>query len=104
VKTSILSQEQARKLAELCDRYRVRRLGLFGSAATGAFDPSRSDIDLTVEFDPPVGMGLAEQYFGFQSEATELLGREVDLLERPAIRNPYLRRAIEEQEVLLYVA
>ena len=78
--------------------------GLFGSAATADFDPGRSDFDLTVDFAPPEGMGLAEQFFGFQAEVAALLGRPVDLLERRAIRNPYLRRAIEREEVLLYAA
>lgn len=104
MESTVISQEQVRKLAQLCARYRVRRLAVFGSAATGAFDAAHSDIDLTVDFDAPAGIGLAEQYFGFQAEAAQVLGREVDLVERSAIRNPHLRRAIEAEEVLLYAA
>jgi predicted nucleotidyltransferase len=33
------------EVAELCRRFHVRRLELFGSAATADFDPERSDID-----------------------------------------------------------
>ena len=39
-------------LTDLCRRFGVRRLELFGSAATDAFDPSRSDLDFLVEFLP----------------------------------------------------
>src|SRR5689334_10345152 len=99
-----ISAEQARDLAALCARYRVRRLGLFGSAAKGRFDPTHSDFDFTVDFDPPEGMNLADQYFGFQEEAAALLGRSVDLVERCAIRNPYFRQIIEADEVVLYGA
>ncbi len=39
------------ELAELCRRYGVARLEVFGSAARGTdFDPQSSDADLLVEF------------------------------------------------------
>ena len=40
------------EVAELCRRFHVRRLEVFGSAARGDFDPERSDVDFLVEFDP----------------------------------------------------
>jgi predicted nucleotidyltransferase len=33
----------------LCRQYGIRRLDLFGSAATGAFDPDTSDLDFVVD-------------------------------------------------------
>jgi len=42
------------KLADLCRRYQVRELSLFGSAARGEMRPD-SDIDLLVEFLPESG-------------------------------------------------
>ena len=39
-------------LWELCRRFHVRRLDLFGSAAGNDYDPVRSDLDFLVEFDP----------------------------------------------------
>lgn len=96
--------QQRRRLAALCARFGVRRLGLFGSAATGDFDPLRSDVDFIVEFVSVQGLRPAEQFFGFRDELAALFGRDVDLLERSAIRNPYLRRSIEAAEVLLYGA
>jgi predicted nucleotidyltransferase len=50
-------EQQRRALADLCRRYRVRRLRLFGSAATGAFAPETSDLDFVAEFadtKPPI--------------------------------------------------
>lgn len=37
-------------VAELCRRYGVARLSLFGSALTAEFDPATSDVDFLVEF------------------------------------------------------
>ena len=83
-------------LPALCERFGVRRLDLFGSAATGGpFDPARSDLDLLVTFDdglPPAA--YAEAYFGLRAALEDLFGRPVDLLTEPALENPHLRRRV----------
>ena len=43
-------EENRRQIADLCCRYGVKRLELFGSAARGNFDPAKSDLDFFVEF------------------------------------------------------
>jgi len=51
-------------LRALCRRFHVRRLDLFGSAATGRFDPARSDLDFLIEFEPMPPGGSFKAYFG----------------------------------------
>ena len=63
----------------LCRRYGVTRLELFGSAATEAFDPERSDLDFLVEFDDD-SYGLFDRYFGLKEALEALYGRPVDLV------------------------
>ena len=92
------------ELIALCGRYGVRRLALFGSALRDDFDPGRSDLDLLVEFSPTSPQEHAEAYFGLLENLESLFGRRVDLLELGAVRNPYLRREIEEQQETLYAA
>jgi hypothetical protein len=92
------------EVAELCRRFHVRRLDLFGSAVTEDFDPKRSDIDLLVEFDMKAPLRALEQYFGFKEALEALFGRPVDLVSQRAVRNPYLRRSIEEQRETLFAA
>lgn len=92
-------------LPALCRRFGVRRLDLFGSAATGRFDPARSDLDLFVAFDerlPPAA--YAEAYFGLRAALEDLFGRPVDLLAEPALENPHLRRRIEAERQPLFPA
>lgn len=91
------------QLARLCDARHVRRLLLFGSAARGDAGPS-SDVDLLVEFEPMPPRQRAEALFGLQEDLERLLGRSVDLVEEGAVRNPYLRRSIEQAHVVLYEA
>ncbi len=83
------------ELRELCRRFGVRRLDVFGSAASGDFDPARSDIDFLVEFDPdaPDGHSLSG-FFDFKEALEALFGRSVDLVDRKEIENSrnYIRK------------
>ncbi len=59
-------------IAAVCRRYRVRRLAVFGSAVTEAFDPDRSDVDFLVEFADGVDE-LFDAYFGLKEELERLV-------------------------------
>jgi hypothetical protein len=91
-------------LEELCRRYAVRSLRLFGSAAVGDFDPERSDFDFLVEFDEPVGLNRFRQFFGFRRSLADLLARRVDLVDWSAVKNPYFRRQAASQAIDVYPA
>ncbi|HET9233621.1 MAG TPA: nucleotidyltransferase domain-containing protein [Gemmatimonadaceae bacterium] len=91
-------------LVELCRKYRVRRLDVFGSAARSDFDEELSDVDLLVEFDDMPHADRADAYLGFLTAVEALLRRRVDLVELGAVRNPYLRRGIQESRELVYAA
>jgi predicted nucleotidyltransferase len=96
--------EHHAEVESLCRRYRVRRLELFGSAATGRFQPGKSDLDFLVEFEPLPAGTYADTYFGLMEAFEELFGRPVDLVVAAAIRNPYFRQSVERTRQLLYAA
>ena len=91
------------EIRELCVKYHVKRLAVFGSAAKGTFDPATSDVDFVVEFqaqrEPRFGT-----YFGLLEELQDLLSRDVDLVERKAVKNPYFLKVLELSERALYDA
>lgn len=87
----------------LCRRFHVRRLDLFGSAATGRADAG-SDFDFLVEFEPMPAGGYADAYFGLLEGLQSLLQAPVDLVVESAISNPYFRRSVESERALLYAA
>lgn len=62
--------------AEVSQRYGVRSLGLFGSAARDEMRPG-SDIDVLVEFDGPTSF---DRYFGLKDHLEACLGLPVDLV------------------------
>ena len=96
--------ERAGELERLCSRYRVRRLALFGSAASGAYDSDRSDLDFLVEFEPAALDDYANTYFGLLEALERLFGGPVDLVVRSAIKNPYFLESVDETRVELYEA
>lgn len=94
-------QEITRLVQSACDRFGVQELSLFGSQARGtAVD--ESDYDFVVVFDRAHSERLSDRFFGLLFYLEDQLHRPVDLLEWRAIRNPFLREAIEEEKTLLY--
>lgn len=97
-------EEHRAELEALCRRYRVLRLDLFGSAATGKDRPGESDLDFLVEFGPlPSGL-YADTYFGLLESLEQLFGRPVDLVVASAIKNPYFRESVERTRATVYAA
>lgn len=89
------------KLADLCRRYEVRELSLFGSAARGEMR-SDSDIDLLVEFLPNADVGLVE-HAGLMLDPARLLGRKVDLVSKNGLK-PRIRSSVLRDARLVYAA
>ena len=94
--------DRKEEIAEICRRYRVTRLEVFGSVARGTdFDTETSDVDFLVEYHPESDIS----FFGhtrLAGDLCDLLGRKVDLVELAAIRNQRLVAAINESRELVY--
>jgi predicted nucleotidyltransferase len=96
--------DRQQAIAELCARFSVIRLDVFGSALRDDFRPGESDFDLLVEFTSMEPHALADAYFGLLDELRELLGGEIDLVMADAVINRYMIREIERTKQLLYAA
>jgi uncharacterized protein len=83
------------ELTELCRRFFVRRLDLFGSGARGDFDAATSDLDFLVEFDRAAPLHPFDAYFGLREGLEDLFKRPVDLVEAGAVENPFLKAGID---------
>lgn len=99
-----LIEDNQLAIQQLCRRFHVARLEVFGSAASGQFDEARSDVDFLVEFRPLEPGRLADAYFGLLAELSRLFNRKVDLVTPKAIRNPYFLRAVNQTRRMLYAA
>lgn len=95
-----LVTERMKQIHQICRRYQVERLHLFGSAANGQMRPD-SDVDFLVEFQeeaPACGFHPVRM----MREMNELFDRRVDLVQYSAIANPFFREEVEETATLIY--
>lgn len=90
------------RIEALCRRWAVRELSLFGSATRDDFGPA-SDVDVLVSFSAGAGWSLLDLE-RLREELEGIFGREVDLVEMEAVRNPYRRRSILGDRHVLYAA
>ena len=92
---------QTAAIAEFCRRHRIRHLGLFGSVLRDDFRPD-SDVDMLVEFEAEVQIGLFA-LVDIQDELAVLLGRPVDLVLREGLK-PAIRASVLASEQVIYSA
>lgn len=97
-------EENKDKLIELCRKYHVYELDVFGSAATSEFNDQTSDIDLLVEFDSSVSKNRFDNFFALLEELKKLFNRPVDLVEPGGLRNPYFIDSVEKTRRRIYAA
>lgn len=93
------------KITELCKKYRVKRLFVFGSILTENFN-AESDVDFSVDFDRESiqkdKLDWAEVFFGLIEELQSVLGRKVDLVVDSNVTNSYFRKELDATKQLVY--
>ncbi len=87
-KQEIISILKERK-EELEEKYKVKRIGVFGSFSRGE-EKEDSDIDILVEFIEPVGFFL---FIDLENYLSSLLGKKVDLVTKNALK-PIIKNKI----------
>lgn len=83
-----------------CHKNRIKRMSVFGSALGKDFNPE-SDLDIIVEFEEGVSVGL--KFFSMENELSELLGRKVDL-NTPGFLSKYFRDKVLMEAEVVYAA
>ncbi len=100
--TTTLIDDHRTAIAELCRKYGVRRLDVFGSVLRDDFDPERSDVDFLYEWDGATDRNRFHDLMDLKEELASLLGRPVDLVSATYIRNPYFKAAVEATREPVY--
>lgn len=90
------------KIQELCKRYKVRTLAVFGSILTDHFN-AESDVDIAITFEKDVTyLTYSDNFFGLYYGLKNIFGREVDLVDESSVKNPYFRDELNETKQLIY--
>jgi predicted nucleotidyltransferase len=91
------------RLSEFCEKWKIRKLELFGSVVRDDFGPD-SDIDVLATFAPDTELSLFD-LVDAESELQAIFGRPVDLLDRSSVEhseNWIRRRRILESARTIY--
>ena len=97
-----LDKERVRTVHTIQDFLRqepIERAWLFGSFSRMEEKPE-SDIDILVDLDTSVPMGLI-QYAGMINALESLLGRKVDMVTNGTVK-PFAQESINRDKVLIY--
>jgi uncharacterized protein len=90
------------RIAVFCRKWKITEFAVFGSVLREDFRPD-SDVDVLVSFEQNAGWSLLD-IVEMKEELELVLGREVDLVEKGAVRNPFRRHAITMNREVLYAA
>ena len=93
--------DKIQALRELCKRFDVKTLYLFGSVCSDKFN-NDSDIDILISFKDISIEQYTDNYFELHYKLEELFNRKIDLLTENSLSNPFFIESIEETKQLLY--
>ena len=96
-------EDKLKPLEELCRRYHVSRLEVFGSAAVDDMQDT-SDLDFLVEFTPAAQAHRFDNFFALKDALHKLFDKPVDLVEPGGLHNPYFIQSVNQTRKVIYVA
>jgi predicted nucleotidyltransferase len=90
------------KIAHIFRSHRIERAYVFGSAANGDFNDD-SDIDFLIEFEAGIEpLERGELWWNLHDTLRDFFKREIDLVTKSSLKNPYFIKEIEETKSLIY--
>ncbi len=90
------------RIAVFCRKWKVVEFALFGSVLRDDFT-SDSDIDILVDLAPGHGLDLFD-WVDMIDELRALFGREIDLVSKRGLRNPFRRHEILTTREVIHAA
>ncbi|HEY8667612.1 MAG TPA: nucleotidyltransferase family protein [Tepidisphaeraceae bacterium] len=91
------------QIEAFCHKWKIKEFSLFGSILRGDFRAD-SDVDVLVTFAPGGGQTF-ENFLELRDELSQIFGgREVDLVEKRLLRNPFRRHEILTTREVVYAA
>ena len=91
-----------KQIEDFCLKWKISEMALFGSVLSDEFHAD-SDIDVLVSFKDDDGWGLFD-FVDMIDELKAIFGRDVDLVEKDSVRNPFRKQAILADNEVIYAA
>lgn len=90
------------KIADFCQRWKITEFAVFGSVLREDFSPN-SDIDVLVTFQDDAPWSMWD-ILDMRKELQGLFGRDVDIVEKDALRNPFRKQEILRKHKVVYAS
>ena len=91
-------------IKDICKKHHVKEMAVFGSVTKNYFT-EKSDIDVLIEFQDDIKFeDYSMNYFSFEESLKSLLKKEIDLVTKRFIENPYFLESIKQNKETIYVA
>lgn len=95
-------KNQLNAIKELCKQYKVKSLYSFGSVNTSTFN-EKSDIDFLIDFEPDISIeDYTDNFFFLREKFSNLFKRDIDLVTRRSLSNPFFIQDVEQSKLLIY--
>ena len=95
-------KNQLSAIKDLCKQYKVKSLYSFGSVNTSTFN-EKSDIDLLIDFEPDISIeDYTDNFFSLREKFSNLFKRDIDLVTRRSLSNPFFIQDVEQSKLLIY--
>jgi uncharacterized protein len=96
--------ENINAIKDICKKHHVKEMAVFGSVTKDYFT-DKSDIDVLIEFNDDISYeDYSTNYFSFEESLKILLKKEIDLVTKRFIENPYFLESIKQNKETLYAA
>jgi predicted nucleotidyltransferase len=94
-------EQNSEQIQKLCSKHKVDQMFVFGSVITKDFNEN-SDVDFLVKFGKIDLYEYFENLLNLKENLEKILLRKVDILEMQALKNPYLKKSIDNNKLLIY--
>ena len=91
-------QKSKSRISDICRRYEISELSLFGSRVRGDFT-AESDFDFLIEFEPDADVDYFK-FFEIQEELENVVNTKVDLIPKKGLRKLIRRHVLSEAEII----
>jgi predicted nucleotidyltransferase len=97
----LMIDKKIKRIKTLCEKHKVEKLYLFGSATNASFNEN-SDIDFLVKFNVSDLSVYFDNYISFKEKLSNLFKLDIDLVEEQTLKNPILINSINKNKELIY--
>ena len=94
-------EQNSEQIKKVCSKHKVDQMFVFGSVLTKEFNEN-SDVDFLVKFGKIDLYDYFENLLNLKENLENILQRKIDILEIQAVKNPYLKKSIDNSKLLIY--